>query len=68
MGRVVEIAVNWPVLLGGTCPLQFVAKGRVMRADSEKAVISIERYEFKTRSAAAGASVAAGSAAYVAMS
>src|ERR1039458_7916193 len=25
LGRVVELSVNWPARLGGTCPLQFVA-------------------------------------------
>ena len=50
MGRTVEIAVNWPARLGGTCPLQFVATGRVIRSEADKAAVRIERYEFKTRS------------------
>jgi hypothetical protein len=49
MGRTVELSVNWPARLGGTCPLKFVAVGRVVRADLDKAVVKIERYEFKTR-------------------
>ncbi|MBZ5581616.1 MAG: PilZ domain-containing protein [Acidobacteriia bacterium] len=52
MGRLVEISVNWPARLGGTCPLQFVAIGRVVRAEAELAAVRIERYEFKTRRAA----------------
>jgi hypothetical protein len=60
LGRTVEISVNWPARLGGTCPLKFVALGRVVRADADKAAVRIERYEFRTRatsalSAAAGA-------------
>jgi len=60
MGRMVELSVNWPARLGGVCPLQFVAKGRVVRSDAQQAAVRIERYEFKTRSmnrltAAAGA-------------
>jgi len=51
VGRTVEISVDWPARLGGTCPLQFVATGRVMRAESDQAAVRIERYEFKTRSA-----------------
>ena len=55
MGRTVEIAVNWPARLGGTCPLQFVATGRVVRSEADRAAVRIERYEFKTRSASASA-------------
>ena len=51
MGRLVELAVNWPARLGGTCPLQFVAVGRVVRSEAHEAAVRIERYEFKTRGA-----------------
>jgi hypothetical protein len=50
MGRVIEISVNWPARLDGTCPLKFVAIGRVIRSDNDKAAIRIEKYEFRTRS------------------
>ena len=49
VGRTVELSVNWPALLGGTCPLQFVATGRVVRAEDKRAAVKIERYEFRTR-------------------
>jgi hypothetical protein len=56
VGRMVELSVTWPAMLGGTCPLQFVATGRVVRAESNRAAVRIERYEFRTRrGAAAGA-------------
>src|SRR5690348_15218153 len=32
-GRLIEISVNWPARLDGTCPLQFVAVGRVLRSE-----------------------------------
>jgi len=51
MGRMVELAVNWPARLGGTCPLKFVATGRVVRSEANMAAVRIERYEFKTRGA-----------------
>jgi hypothetical protein len=54
----VEISVNWPARLGGTCPLQLVATGRVVRSEADKAAVKIERYEFKTRSSS-GLSAAA---------
>jgi hypothetical protein len=60
IGRTVELSVNWPARLDGVCPLQFVATGRVVRSDVQRAAVRIERYEFRTRSvnsmtAAAGA-------------
>jgi len=50
VGRTVEVAVNWPAKLGGTCPLRFVAVGRVVRSHDGEAAVRIQRYEFKTRS------------------
>ncbi|HEV3197629.1 MAG TPA: hypothetical protein VGZ73_06965 [Bryobacteraceae bacterium] len=52
MGRTVELSVSWPARLGGTCPLKFVAVGRVVRSDLDQAVVRIERYEFRTRGTA----------------
>ena len=52
-GRLIEISVTWPARLDGTCPLQFVAIGRIVRADAAKAAMRIKRYEFKTLSSAA---------------
>ena len=48
VGRMVEVSVNWPARLDGVCPLQFVATGRVVRSESDRAAVRIERYEFKT--------------------
>lgn len=49
LGRQVELSVNWPARLGGTCPLKFVATGKVVRAEAAIAAVRIERYEFRTR-------------------
>ncbi len=49
LGRHVEISMSWPARLGGTCPLKFVATGRVVRSEAGKAAVRIERYEFRTR-------------------
>jgi hypothetical protein len=51
LGHMVEVSVKWPARLGGTCPLQFVAIGKVMRSEEGQAAVKIERYEFKTCSA-----------------
>ena len=64
LGQMVELSVNWPAMLDGVCPLQFVATGRVVRSEAQRAAVRIERYEFKTRNvnrlamAAGGAGVA----------
>jgi hypothetical protein len=55
VGRTVELSVTWPALLGGKCPLQFVATGRVVRSESNRAAVKIERYEFRTRGGASAA-------------
>ena len=48
-GKRVEISVNWPALLSGTCPLKLVALGHVVRVDGDRVAVSIEQYEFRTR-------------------
>jgi hypothetical protein len=60
MGRLVEVAVSWPVRLDGACPLQFVAVGKVVRSEATKAAVQITRYEFKTRGASGVAASVAG--------
>jgi hypothetical protein len=49
VGRSIEISVDWPAQLNGSCPLKFVAVGRVVRSEPGKAAVRIERYQFKTR-------------------
>jgi len=48
-GNRLELSVNWPAQLDNTCPLKLVALGRVVRTDSGKAAIAIEKYEFRTQ-------------------
>src|ERR1041384_5062572 len=49
MGRMVGLSVNWPARVDGTCALKFVATGRVVRSEEDRAAVRIERYEFRTR-------------------
>lgn len=51
VGRTVELSVNWPARIDGTCPLKFVAVGRVIRSEPHRAAVRIESYQFKTRGA-----------------
>jgi len=48
-GKRVEVSVNWPAQLDGGCPLKFVAVGRVVRVEDNRAAVTIEQYEFRTR-------------------
>lgn len=48
VGSVVEIALDWPILLED-CPLKLVIVGRVLRSDAERTAILILRYQFHTR-------------------
>ena len=47
-GKRVEVTVNWPARLDGTCRLKLVAFGRVVRTEGQQAAITIEHYEFRT--------------------
>jgi hypothetical protein len=47
-GQSVEAFVDWPILLDNRIRLSLVIKGQVVRVDSGRAAMRIERYEFKT--------------------
>ena len=49
-GTLVELAIDWPVLLDGACRLQLKGWGRIVRSDEHGISIEFERYEFCTRS------------------
>jgi hypothetical protein len=46
---VVELSVNWPVLLQDVCPLKLVLKGRVVRSDQRGTALKVFGHEFRTR-------------------
>jgi hypothetical protein len=47
-GARVRAVVEWPVLLNGTAPLQFVVSGRVVRSEMARFAVSFDRHEFRT--------------------
>jgi hypothetical protein len=47
-GKRVEVAINWPAQLNDSCPLQLIARGRVVRVDHGAAAVEIQQYEFRT--------------------
>jgi PilZ domain len=48
-GSQVKIIVEWPVLLQGAVPLQFIALGQVVRCNESGFGMRILRYEYRTR-------------------
>ena len=50
VGDPLELLVDWPAQLDGLVPLQLVTAGCVVRVSGARAAVSIERYEFRTKS------------------
>jgi len=48
-GSFIELSISWPVLLDQNCPMRLIVFGRVQRSSDEKAVCSIDKYEFRTQ-------------------
>ena len=52
-GKKLEVAISWPAKLDGACQLKLVSNGRVVRVQGSQAAMEVNRFEFKTTSAAA---------------
>ena len=48
-GTMLELAIDWPVLLFGTRALQLKIRGSVVRSGGHGTAVSIMWYEFRTR-------------------
>jgi len=48
IGGLIELAVNWPYLLDGSCPLKLKIRGRIVRSDAKEIAVQIEKHEFRT--------------------
>ena len=48
-GTMVELSIDWPVLLFDTRALQLKVKGCVVRSGEQETAVSIMWYEFRTR-------------------
>ena len=44
----IELALNWPFLLHGSCNLRLVMRGRIVRASERVVAIRAEFHEFRT--------------------
>jgi hypothetical protein len=48
VGELVELRIEWPLLLDGRIPLQLIATGRVLRGGTSHFAAAFERHEFRT--------------------
>ena len=48
-GTKLEISLEWPFALGGSCPLKMCITGRVLWNGPRRTAVKILRYEFRTR-------------------
>jgi hypothetical protein len=48
-GRRVELFINWPILLEGTCLLQLVITGKIVRSSRGGVAVTILNHKFRTR-------------------
>jgi hypothetical protein len=48
-GMYLELEINWPVLLNGSCPMKLMISGWVVRSNEAAAAVTIRRYQFHTR-------------------
>lgn len=70
-GAAIQASMNWPVALNGDCILRVTMEGRVVRvAEDGLAVMSLDRYEFRTggRVAAPRADIEAAKRSFVSLS
>lgn len=47
----IELALNWPFLLHGSCNLKLVMRGRIVRTNEKAIAIRAEFHEFRTAGA-----------------
>ena len=48
LGEVLRMAIEWPIKLENSCPLNLVVTGEVTRCDQGQAAVRILRYEWRT--------------------
>lgn len=44
----IEVAIDWPILLDGSCRLKMIVHGSVLRSDRRGTAVDISRHEFRT--------------------
>jgi DNA-binding NarL/FixJ family response regulator len=52
-GQLLQVSLDWPARLENQVPLKLVAEGRIVRNANGQTAMTIDKYEFRTRRAAA---------------
>ena len=52
IGTFIELSISWPVLLENSCPMRFIAFGRLLRSTGCVSACTIDKYEFRTQARA----------------
>ena len=47
-GGEIELQMDWPFFLDGSCPLKLVVQGKIVRSDGKGTAVRILRHEFRT--------------------
>jgi hypothetical protein len=47
-GGEIELLMQWPFFLDGSCPLKLVVQGRIVRSDANGTAVQALRHEFRT--------------------
>ena len=48
-GTIIQLSIDWPILLNGNCLLKLVAEGRVVRRAGNLTAMIVKRYQFRTQ-------------------
>ena len=44
----IDLALHWPFLLNGACPLKLLVHGHIVRTDATGTAVKVMRHEFRT--------------------
>jgi hypothetical protein len=47
-GELIKVSLDWPYMLDGSCPLQLVVQGRILRSGDSGTAIATLKHEFRT--------------------
>jgi len=47
-GELINVSLEWPYLLDGSCPLQLCVHGRILRSGDSGTALTTMKYEFRT--------------------
>lgn len=52
VGHLIDLALEWPVLLDGQIPLALIMSGSVVAVSGRRVIVNVAKHEFRTRASA----------------